>query len=491
MLHVLKALDDFSVHLPSPIMSFFQRIISIALVPIIALIAVQTWSPNFLNDPVGSAQLYAENIPIVHRYLVGTTPSRSETPLVITAFAHWSHYEKVSKVAVALAEFGYPVTFITGQIFENDVNSLHPKISFAPIQGRPDKFSEEEYEELKAYEPGSAEQGLFMMKKALVGGIPDQHNTLQQVFRAHQDLHRGGKPLISLYDAPFAGHHPVLLGAPGVKPDASLAISCHPLSLDSDDTYPFYMSTPPSTGSNATAIHREANRPENMDYATREVSKAYWQQLKELGASTKDDWHIYHTISALPDYLMTMGVPQFEFPRTDLRPNVHYFGAITSSKETVSQSELPEWWSDVAAAKQDGKKIVAVSQGSLAMDFNELLIPTLDALKDRTDVLVVATTVAVEVEDVKDLVIPSNARVAKFVPYDLLLPQVCFRPSYRALRRPSNITRSTSSSTMAATARSSIVCKLASLWSSRERVKTRTSRTLSSTGNRSVSTSAP
>jgi hypothetical protein len=122
------------------------------------------------------------------------------------------------------------------------------------------------------------------------------------------------------------------------------------------------MSTPPSTGSNATAIHREANRPENMDYETREVSKAYWQQLKELGASTKDDWHIYHTMSALPDYLMTMGVPQFEFSRSDLRPNVHYFGAVTlSKKESVSKSELPEWWSDVAAAKQYGKKIVAVS----------------------------------------------------------------------------------------------------------------------------------
>jgi hypothetical protein len=209
-------------------MSSFQRIISIALVPIIALIAVQTYYPNFLNDPVGSAQLYAENIPIVHRYLVGTTASRSETPLVITAFAHWSHYEKVSKVAVALAELGYPITFITGQIFENDVKSLHPNISFVPIQGRPDKFSEEEYEELKAYEPVSAEQGLFMMKKALVGGIPDQHNTLQQVFRAHQDLHGAGKPLISLYDAPFAGHHPVLLRAPGVKPDSTLLIPTRP-----------------------------------------------------------------------------------------------------------------------------------------------------------------------------------------------------------------------------------------------------------------------
>jgi len=405
-------------------MSFAHRLVSILLVPILAFVLVQTRYPELLNDPVGSVQLYAENVPFLHQYLIDATPSRSETPLVVTAFAHWSHYEKVSKVAVALAELGYPITLITGQIFEDDVKSLHPNITFFPIQGKPDKFSEEEYEELKAYDEGSAEQGLFMMKKALVGGIPDQHNTLQEVFRTHRDRYGAEKPIISLYDAPFAGHHPILLGAPGVTPDASLAISCHPLSLDSDDAYPFYMSTPPASGSNATAIHREANRPENMDYATREVSKAYWQLLENLGATSMNDWHIYHTMSAVPDHLMTMGVPQFEFPRSDLRPNVHYFGAIQSSKKADTQSELPEWWTDVAVAKQDGKKIVAVSQGSLAMDLNELLIPTLEALKDRSDILVVATTVAVEVEDVKDLVIPSNARVAKFVPYNLLLPQV-------------------------------------------------------------------
>jgi UDP:flavonoid glycosyltransferase YjiC (YdhE family) len=52
------------------------------------------------------------------------------------------------------------------------------------------------------------------------------------------------------------------------------------------------------------------------------------------------------------------------------------------------------------------------------------LLPTLEALKDRTDVLIIATTVAVEVADIPDLVVPSNTRMAKFVPYDLLIPQV-------------------------------------------------------------------
>ena len=45
-------------------------------------------------------------------------------------------------------------------------------------------------------------------------------------------------------------------------------------------------------------------------------------------------------------------------------------------------------------------------------------------MKNRDDVLIVATTVAFEPEEVEDLIVPANARVAKFVPYDLLLPMV-------------------------------------------------------------------
>jgi hypothetical protein len=36
----------------------------------------------------------------------------------------------------------------------------------------------------------------------------------------------------------------------------------------------------------------------------------------------------------------------------------------------------------------------------------------------------------VEVADIPDLVVPSNTRIAKFVPYDLLLPQVRLRKAF-------------------------------------------------------------
>jgi hypothetical protein len=81
---------------------------------------------------------------------------------------------------------------------------------------------------------------------------------------------------------------------------------------------------------------------------------------------------------------MTLGVPEFEFPRSDLRPNVHYFGGLKSKKTpNTSETTLPDWWDDVAAAKAAGKQIVAVSQGTVGTDLSNLLLPTLEALKDR------------------------------------------------------------------------------------------------------------
>jgi hypothetical protein len=406
-------------------MGFIQRLLAFAFLPVIALLISQTLRPNSLQDIHAAILPYTADIPIF-RLLVGEPlPPRAETPLVFAAVAHWSHYEKVAKIAVGLAELGYPITFITGSIFEEDVKKLHQNITFKPMIGKPDKMTAEEYEIADSLGAGTVAQELFMMKNILVESIPNQHETLQQAFSEVRNQWGDSRPILSLYDSILIGHHAVLLGSPGIKPNTSIGISNHPLTLDSEDTFPFYMGKRPAEGPDATTIHREANQGKEMDYMTREVSEAMWQKLQAMGVKVTHDWHMYHALQAAPDHMMTLGVPEFEFLRSDLRPNVHYFGGLKSKKvSNTSEATLPDWWDDVAAAKAAGKQIVAVSQGTVGTDLSNLLLPTLEALKDRTDVLIIATTVAVEVADIPDLVVPSNTRMAKFVPYDLLIPQV-------------------------------------------------------------------
>ena len=262
---------------------------------------------------------------------------RSATPLVISAVTHWSHFEKIAKVAVVLANLGYPITLVTGSVFEKEAWSLHPNITFYPLLGEPDKLTPEQYATYASFPPGSEESELYIQKVVLVDGMQAAHETLQHVFQDFKDKHGDTKPLLSLYDLPFVGHLPILLGAPGIKPDVSFAISNHPITLDSNDTYPPHIDKIPEVSPNAKAIHFKAHQDRHEHYRTRELDIAWWSKLRELGALRDEFPSILHAMAASPDHLMTMGIPEFEWPRSDLRKNIHYFGALRTSKADASK----------------------------------------------------------------------------------------------------------------------------------------------------------
>jgi UDP:flavonoid glycosyltransferase YjiC (YdhE family) len=63
--------------------------------------------------------------------------------------------------------------------------------------------------------------------------------------------------------------------------------------------------------------------------------------------------------------------------------------------------------------------VIAVTQGTIATNPQDLIIPTLEDLKDM-DVLVVATIVISD--EIASYTPPANARITKFIPSDQLLP---------------------------------------------------------------------
>jgi hypothetical protein len=84
-------------------------------------------------------QPYLHNLPFGDSGTELLSP-RSSTPLIISATPEWSHVEKIASVAVALAELGYPITFIVVRKFAAQVSALHPNIHFAPMRGADDKY---------------------------------------------------------------------------------------------------------------------------------------------------------------------------------------------------------------------------------------------------------------------------------------------------------------------------------------------------------------
>jgi hypothetical protein len=112
-----------------------HRVSYLSFIPIVAFLTLQLLFPDALDSARQNLQSWYHNVYIQDTELLDPLP-RSETPLIISAVTHWSHFEKNAEIAVVLAKLGYPITFITGSIFEQETLSLHPRIKFHPLRYR-------------------------------------------------------------------------------------------------------------------------------------------------------------------------------------------------------------------------------------------------------------------------------------------------------------------------------------------------------------------
>lgn len=109
-----------------------------------------------------------------------------------------------------------------------------------------------------------------------------------------------------------------------------------------------------------------------------------------------------------PELLLAQGVRELETVRPPRQ--TQFVGRLISP---TTRNDVPEWWPDL-----DGRTVVHVTQGTLETDADDLLRPAVEALAGH-DALVVCTTGGAPWEGV----LPSNVRVAEFIPHDLLLPR--------------------------------------------------------------------
>ena len=191
-----------------------------------------------------------------------------------------------------------------------------------------------------------------------------------------------------------------------------------PLGISSVDAAPFGTGLLPSS----SALGRLRNR--SLNWAIRsvvfaEAQRAAEQVRERLGLPPLDSYFMDWGAEIADRYLVPT-VPAFEYPRRDLPEHVEFVGAFLP--HAVDDWTPPVWWADVLAARQDGRPVVLVTQGTIATDPRNLVRPAVDGLADR-DALVIATTVGFDPDDVippDDR--PANLRLTPFVPFTELLP---------------------------------------------------------------------
>src|SRR6266508_4235440 len=118
-----------------------------------------------------------------------------------------------------------------------------------------------------------------------------------------------------------------------------------------------------------------------------------------------------HMIS--PMLHLQAATPLIEYPRRPWPANVHLVGPLLP--DPPAKADLPDWWEEL----RDARTVVHVTQGTVATDPTTLTLPTLEALADLDGLVVVTTPDPAALRSV-----PSNVRVAGFVPHALLLPRV-------------------------------------------------------------------
>jgi UDP:flavonoid glycosyltransferase YjiC (YdhE family) len=182
------------------------------------------------------------------------------------------------------------------------------------------------------------------------------------------------------------------------------------LTLKSRDTAPFGLALPPD----ASVIGRLRNAVLHLAFQQllfRDVN-AYANTLRAqltlppLTSGLLDSFSPYLYLQA--------GTAAFEYPRSDLPPQVHFVGPLLP--ELSQEVTLPTWWGDL----EGSRPVVVVNQGTIATNPQDLIVPALQALADE-ELLVVAVSGGAPAESL-GITLPANARVAPFIPFAALLP---------------------------------------------------------------------
>jgi MGT family glycosyltransferase len=216
-----------------------------------------------------------------------------------------------------------------------------------------------------------------------------------------------------IVDYGFFGIIPFLLGDPANRPPV-LYYTPTPLMLSSRDTAPNGMGLQPGVG----RLGRLRNRALNMfshNVVLREAHRTTNAMLASLGARPLPVFLL--DVGVLAERFIVPTVPSFEYPRSDLAPNVRFVGAVHPQPSRCYVP--PRWWTELDA----DRPVVHVTQGTVDNDdLSRLIEPTIEALAGE-DLTVVVTTGDRDVDDIKTA-LPSNTRVAEYIPHDVLLPKV-------------------------------------------------------------------
>ncbi|KAL1841822.1 hypothetical protein VTJ49DRAFT_6575 [Mycothermus thermophilus] len=336
--------------------------------------------------------------------------------IVAAAFNASGHTAGLLRISEHLVSRGFPVRFIVGSDFKASMEKIGAEFVENPWR----------WESVVATKPPEAGQD-WIFKHVFGDTTPIAHQILKETLESIRREHPN-RQVIILHESMAGAVGPLVYGAPLPEGYSSLppVINFHPsiYATQHERIPPFgpgfrYDPTPENLALWKTTY-------EAMEPAMSGVVAYYDGLYKSLGATRPV------TGSSPLDVTMHLGdvnilatSPSLEYLIPVPNPKLRFIGGMPV-KPLDPAYVYPDWWSTVttnaalSASSPDKKRVVFVTQGTVHRDYADLILPTLEALADRQDILIIATLGARDAS--LDEPTPSNASIAEYLPYEAVLP---------------------------------------------------------------------
>ena len=311
------------------------------------------------------------------------------------------HLNPLLAVGRILKKHGHQVIVLTTTDLQRMVETAD--LPFTPCLPEADFGLEaflSKYPERQQITPG-IEVISFDMEHFFAAPMPRQAASIRSVLR---DFPAD----VILADNLFFGTLPLLLGPREERP-AIIHLGITVLNIGSGKTIP------PRPGASPEQLQVESADRERL--LLQPTQTAFNQRLAEIGLGPLPCSALV-SLSTLSDLYLHPGIESFQYVDPSLSSDhVRYVGPLPLPP---SHHSLPEWWQEL----DDSKRLVLLTQGTVAnRDFGQLVAPALAGLAEEKDLIVLVTTGGQPVESIPGR-IPKNARIAQFLPYELILPRL-------------------------------------------------------------------
>jgi UDP:flavonoid glycosyltransferase YjiC (YdhE family) len=317
------------------------------------------------------------------------------------------HFSPLLVAARILKKAGHETAIFTSTIFREKIEAAG--VRFFPLPKKADQDVLDfmaNFLERHKYAPGPEEM-MEGFKGVFVDPMLAQFRELQQILKKFPaDL--------VVHETSFCGVLPMLLGPRSERP-ASACLGITALPLEREDGAPWGPGLLPTTDETKRREYAEITREldEKKELPLRKIAD---RMLAEIGLPGLPGT-IFASSGLLADMFLQPCVPSFELPLREPAKKVHFIGAL-----------VPAGWGDVPPevkeAKKAGRKVVLVSQGTVANnELGKLLAPTIQALGDRDDFLILATTGGKPIENIP-CAIPANTVASQFLNFTAIMPHV-------------------------------------------------------------------